>query len=178
MALMKLMDLVQEGRYAAFVLDLAPTGHALRLLETPALVRRWFVTFFKLLLKYRNVFSLARVGDLLRDKSKQLRLVQQILADPERCQLLAVTIPEAMAVQETRRLLRSLAGIPVRCSWVVANMVYPPTSCAFCAVVREEQLTFLDEIETLGPDCIHVPAFPYEPRGVEALGRVARVIYG
>lgn len=178
MALIKLMDLVQEGRYAAYVLDLAPTGHALRLLETPALVRHWFMVFFKLLLKYRNVFSLARVGELLRDKSKQLRQVQQILADPERCQLLAVTIPEAMAVQETRRLLDNLARIPIRCSWVVANMIYPRNSCPFCSTVREEQLAYLQEIETLGPGCVHVPAFPYEPRGVEALGRVARLVYG
>ena len=178
MALMKLMDLVQEGRYAAYVLDLAPTGHALRLLQTPALIRQWFMAFFKLLLKYQNVFSLANVGELLRGKSKRLRLVQQILADPERCQLLAVTIPEAMAVQETRRLLGSLARIPVHCSWVVANMVYPPSSCTFCAEVREEQLAFLQEIETLEPGCIQVPTFPYEPRGVEALTRVARVVYG
>ena len=116
MALMKLMDLVKEGRYAAYVLDLAPTGHALRLLETPALVRQWFMVLFRVLLKYQNVFSLARVGELVRQKSKQLRQVEQLLSDTERCQLVAVAIPEAMAVQETRRLLDGLADIPVRCS--------------------------------------------------------------
>ncbi len=178
MALMKLMDLVQEGRYAAYVLDLAPTGHALRLLETPGLIRQWFIVFFKLLLKYRHVFSLERVGELLRSKSKQLRQVHQILTDAKRCQLIAVTIPEAMAVQETRRLLDSLTRIPTRCSWVVANMIYPPSSCAFCTAVRQEQQGYLQEIEALGPALIHVPAFPYEPRGVGALSRIARLVYG
>lgn len=178
MALMRLMDLVEEGRYAAYVLDLAPTGHALRLLETPALVRQWFMVLFRVLLKYQNVFSLARAGELLRQKSKQLRQVQQLVTDAERCQLVAVAIPEAMAVQETRRLLDSLARIPTRCSWVVANMVSAPGSCAFCTAVREEQLPYLHEIETLGPGCVRVPALPYEPRGVEALDRVARLIYG
>ena len=57
-------------------------------------------------------------------------------------------------------------------------MIYPRNSCPFCSAVREEQLTYLQEIETLGPGCVHVPAFPYQPRGVEALGRVARLIYG
>lgn len=178
MALMKLMDLVQGGRYAAYVLDLAPTGHALRLLETPGLIRQWFIVFFKLLVKYRNMLSLERVGELLRAKSKQLRQVQQILTDAKRCQLIAVTIPEAMAVQETRRLLVSLARIPTRCSWVVANMIYPSSSCAFCAAVREEQQEYLQEIEALGPAIIRVPAFPYEPRGVGALSRMARLVYG
>ena len=177
MALMKLMDLVHEGRYAAYVLDLAPTGHALRLLQTPALVRQWFMALFRVLLKYQNVFSLARAGELVRQKSKQLRQVEQLLSDAERCQLVAVAIPEALAVQETLRLLDSLAGIPVRCSWVVANMVSAPGSCAFCAAVREEQLPYLHEIETLGPACVRLPAFPYEPRGVEALDRLSRLIY-
>ena len=177
MALMKLMDLVNEGRYAAYVLDLAPTGHALRLLQTPALVRQWFMALFRVLLKYQNVFSLARAGELVRQKSKQLRQVEQLLSDAARCQLVAVAIPEAMAVQETRRLLDSLARIPVRCSWVVANMVSAPGSCAFCAAVREEQLPYLREMEALGPGCVRVPAFPFEPRGVEALDRLARVIY-
>ena len=178
MALMKLMDLVNEGRYAAYVLDLAPTGHALRLLETPALVRQWFMVLFRVLLKYQNVFSLARVGELVRRKSKQLRQVEQLLRDGERCQLVAVTIPEALAAQETRRLLESLARIPMRCSWVVANMVAAPDSCAFYAAVHEEQLPYLRQIETLGPGCVRAPALPYEPRGVEALDRVARLIYG
>jgi len=177
MALMKLMDLVREGRYAAYVLDLAPTGHALRLLQTPALVRHWFTALFRVLLKYQNVFSLARAGELLRQKSKQLRQVQQLLSDGEQCQLVAVTIPEALAAQETRRLLDSLAGIPVRCSWVVANMVAAPGACAFCAAVCEEQLSCLREIETLGPSCVRLPALPFEPRGVEALDRLARLIY-
>jgi arsenite-transporting ATPase len=178
MALMKLMELVQEDRYAAYVLDLAPTGHALRLLETPGLIRQWFIVFFKLLVKYRNMVSLERVGELLRARSKQLRQVQQILTDAKRCQLIAVTIPEAMAVEETRRLLDSLARIPTRCSWVVANMIYPPSSCAFCTTVREEQQEYLQEIEVLGPALIRVPAFPYEPRGVGALSRMARLVYG
>jgi arsenite-transporting ATPase len=177
MALMRLMDLVQEGRYAAYVLDLAPTGHALRLLETPALVRQWFMVLFRLLLKYQNVFSLARAGELVRQKSKQLRQVEQLLTDAERCQLLAVTIPEDLAVQETRRLLEGLARIPTRCSWVVANMVSAPGSCAFCAAVHEEQIPCLRELETLGPSCIRVPALSFEPRGVDALERVARLIY-
>ena len=177
LVLLELMDLVEKGRYAAYVLDLAPTGHALRLLETPALVRQWFMALFRVLLKYQNVSALARAGELLRQKSKQLRQVRQFLSDAERCQLVAVAIPEAMAVQETRRLLDSLARIPIRCSWVVANMVAAPGSCAFCTAVREEQLPSLGAIETLGPECVRLPAFPYEPRGVEALDRVARLIY-
>ena len=176
MTLMKTMDLVHADRYDALVLDLAPTGHALRLLETPGLVRSWFMAVFRILLKYQNVVSLPRAGELMRQKSKQLRRVQQLLSDAGRCELVAVTTPEAMAVQETRRLLSGLERVPVRCGWVVANMVAAPSSCAFCATVHDEQRRYLHEIEALGPACLHVPAFATAPRGVAALENVARLI--
>ena len=83
---------------------------------------------FGILLKYQNVVSLPRAGELMRQKSKQLRRVQQLLSDAGRCELVAVTTPEAMAVQETRRLLSGLERVPVRCGWVVANMVAAPSS--------------------------------------------------
>ena len=131
---------------------------------------------FRILIKYQNVFSLPRAGELLRQKSKQLREVQQLLSDEGRCELVAVTTPEAMAVQETRRLLGGVGRIPVRCGWVVANMVAAPSSCTFCATVHDEQRQYLHEIEALGPACLHVPAFASEPRGVAALDRVAQLI--
>ena len=177
MCLMRLMDLVDEDSYAAYVLDLAPTGHALRLLETPDLVRQWFMVLFRVLLKYKTVFALARAGELLRQKSKQLRAVQRLLADAQRCQLLAVAIPEQMAVQETRRLLSGLSRIPVHCSWVVANLVSAPGTCAFCAAVSAEQRQYLEQLDDLGPACAHLPAFAFEPRGVAALERVGRLLW-
>jgi len=178
MALMKIMDFMEEGAFDRYVLDLAPTGHALRFLEMPGLVRRWFITFFKLLLKYQGVMRLTRVAELLLEKSKQLRQVQQLLTDAERCQFIAVTIPEAMAVLETGRLLRRLAELSVACQQVVVNMVVPATECAFCTTVRSEQQRHLEELGTLAPSLIQVPLFPHEIRGIAGLAEMTGVIYG
>jgi arsenite-transporting ATPase len=178
MALMKIMDFMEEGKFDCYILDLAPTGHALRFLEMPGMVRQWFITFFRLLLKYQGVVRLTRVAALLRDKSKQLRRVEKLLPNVERCQFIAVTIPEAMAVLETSRLLHRLAELSVACRWVVVNMVVPSTECAFCTTMRNEQQQHLEEFDALAPGLIQIPLFPHEIRGIAELDKIARALYG
>jgi len=178
MALMKIMDFMEEGRFDCYILDLAPTGHALRFLEMPGMVRQWFITFFRLLLKYQGVVRLTQVAALLRDKSKQLRRVEQLLPNAERCQFIAVTVPEAMAVLETGRFLHRLAELSIACRWVVVNMVVPSTECAFCATIRDEQQQHLEELGALAPGLIQVPLFPHEIKGIAGLDKITRVIYG
>jgi arsenite-transporting ATPase len=178
MALMKIMDFIDAGQFDRYVLDLAPTGHALRFLEMPGMMRKWFVTFFKLLLKYQGVVQLTRVGELLRQRSKQLRQVQKLLVAPERCQFVTVTIPEAMAVFETSHLLNRLAELSVTCRWVVVNMVVPDSECTFCGTVRHDQQPYLAEIDTLAPSLIQVPLFAHEIQGIAGLSEVAETIFG
>jgi len=178
MALMKIMDFMEEEEFDCYILDLAPTGHALRFLEMPGMVRQWFTTFFRLLLKYQGVVRLTQVAALLRDRSKQLRRVEQLLPNAERCQFIAVSIPEAMAVLEMGRFLHRLAELSIACRWVVVNMVVPSTECAFCATMRDEQQQHLEELGALAPGLIQVPLFPHEIRGMAGLDKIARAIYG
>ena len=144
----------------------------------PGLVRDWFIAFFKLVLKYRGVVRLNRVARWLREKSKQLRKVQTLLTDAERCQFIAVTIPEAMAVLETDRLLRRLRKLAVPCGWMVVNMVMTKPGCSFCATVRDEQRPHLEKLDALTSKLVRVPLFPQEVRGAPALSSIAQAIYG
>jgi arsenite-transporting ATPase len=125
MALLKVMDWMEEGTFDRYILDLAPTGHALRFLEAPGLVRQWFTAVFRLLLKYKGMVHLDRVAELLCDKSRALRSVERLLIDSERCEFIAVAIPEAMPVLETSRLLPRLSGLSVTSRCVMVNMVMP-----------------------------------------------------
>jgi arsenite-transporting ATPase len=178
MALTKIMDYIAEGAFDRYVLDLAPTGHALRFLEMPALVRKWFIAFIRLILKYQGVVTLTRVGAMLRDRSKQLREVERLLTDAGRCEFFAVTIPEAMAVLETERLLQRLSALSITCRWVVVNMLMPATDCAFCAARRQGQLPHLQELDALTPGLIQVPLCPHEIRGIAGLTEMAQALYG
>src|SRR5262249_26107541 len=57
-------------RNELIVIDTAPTGHALRLLQLVATARAWVQTLLQILLKYRRVVGL---GDLSRDLTDTAR---------------------------------------------------------------------------------------------------------
>jgi arsenite/tail-anchored protein-transporting ATPase len=83
MALLEVLELLEEGRYDALVLDTAPTGHMLRLLEMPEVALEWAHTLLRLLLKYREVIGLGRLAERVLRLSRSLRSVTELLHDPD-----------------------------------------------------------------------------------------------
>ena len=180
MGMMKIMDFMERHEFDRYILDMAPTGHALRFLELPDMIRDWFKTAFRLLLKYREVSGsgLNKTAELMLKRSRQLRLVETTLRNPQRCQFICVTIPEAMSLAETKRLVRRLSQLRVACRELIVNMVIPPTKCPFCSTKRSEQQGHLKELEALGLGLHEVPLFSHQVVGIDALREVAGTIYG
>jgi arsenite-transporting ATPase len=110
------MDRLEEGRYETCVIDPAPTGHFVRLLETPRLLRDWLRAFFRLLRKHRSVVRLPELSDRLVRLSKQTRRLQALLRDGDGA-VYGVTLPTSMAWAETEDLIahadRLGVGVPV-----------------------------------------------------------------
>lgn len=179
-SLMSLIDLLETGVYDRFVLDTAPTGHMLRLLEMPGLAIDWFKAFFRLLIKYSGVVTLTKTAQLMVDMFKGVKKVQAHLADAQHTEFVAVTIPEAMGIYETERFLASLDTMRVPCRRLVVNMVVPPTDCAFCQVKRAEQQGYIAGLRRQFPQyaVTELPLFPHEIRGLAGLGQVGDVLYG
>ncbi|MFQ5826739.1 MAG: ArsA family ATPase, partial [Dehalococcoidia bacterium] len=180
MGLMKIMDFMEAQEFDRYILDMAPTGHALRFLELPDIIREWFKTAFRLLLKYRKVggSGLNKAAELIVKRWHQLKLVEGVLRDPQRCQFVGVTIPEAMSLVETKRLVQRLTELRIACREVIVNMVVPATECGFCSAKRHEQQGHLEEFKALGLGLTQVPLFPHQIVGLEALQEMARAIYG
>jgi anion-transporting ArsA/GET3 family ATPase len=63
-ALTLIIEHIDQGRYDMIIVDAAPSGHLLRLLEMPALIRDWLRLFFALLLKYRQVLRLPKAVEM------------------------------------------------------------------------------------------------------------------
>ena len=180
MGLMKIMDFMELHEFDRYILDMAPTGHALRFLELPDMIREWFKTAFRLLLKYRGVSGsgLNKTAELILKRSRQLKLVETALRNPQRCQFVCVTIPEAMSLAETKRLVQRLSQLRVACRQLIVNMVVPPTECLFCQAKRAEQQGYRKEFEALGLGIHELPLFPHQIVGVDALREIAGTIYG
>lgn len=180
MALKKIIEFEDTKEFDLYVLDSAATGHLIRFLELPNLVRDWLKTLFRLLLKYKGVVKLTKPAELMVDLSKSVRKVQEILTDSKRCEFVTVTIPEAMGVLEMEDLLLTLRKLKIPCHHIVINMVIPPTECSFCVPKSREQRRYVDEVTKKFPQHLvaQIPLFPREIAGIDALRELAQVMYG
>ena len=181
----RLLDFVEAGRFDLYLLDPAPTGHMLKLLGFPELIKDWLRVTYRAILKYqqqRPVENLAVLAERMVRSTHAVKTMRAALTDPEQAELVAVTIPEAMGALEMERMLKTVeaAGIPV--AHIICNFMTPATDCAFCEAKRSQQLRYLDETAefawTLGCTVTEVRQFPHEVRGLAALEQMAAEIYG
>ncbi len=171
MALKEIMNYIDKDTYDFYILDTAPTGHLLRFLELPSLVQGWLKAIFRLLIKYEGMVNLNSVAEKMVELSKSVKRIKAILCDSKRAKFLAVTIPEAMGFEETKRLVDSLHNLDIACTGLVINKIFPSVKCGFCGIKRDEQLEYAKKIEKKLniKHVARVPLFPSEIVGVEKL---------
>lgn len=112
-ALVEILEHASE--YDVTVIDSAPTGHFLRLIQMPDIALDWVRALMRLLVKYGAAGSLdALAGDLLAF-AKRLKQLKSDLATPGITAVFLVTLAEPMVRAETARLSSALqsAGVPV-----------------------------------------------------------------
>jgi len=117
--------------FDAIVMDTAPTGHALRLLQMPEAVQDWTKVLMSILLKYQPVIGIGDIGVALLRLSRGLGRLRALLSNPEEAQFVVVTRAAALPRAETIRLLRSLRRLRVSVAAVVMNAAGTGT-CSRC----------------------------------------------
>lgn len=178
LALTRIVDLMDQKRYDLFVLDTAPTGHLLRFLEMPALVEQWLKTFFTLFLKYREVFWLPKISQMMVELSKKMKAFQRLLIDARQAALVAVTIPTEMAYAETLDLLAACERLQMAVPTLFVNMLTPASSCPVCsALSRTEQPLLARYQVTCTQQHMALVFKQEEPHGIERLRALGRALY-
>lgn len=178
LALTRIVDLVDHSRYNLFVLDTAPTGHLLRFLEMPELIEKWLRTFFGLLLKYREVFWLPNISQMMVAFSKQVKLFRRVLIDSRQAALVAVTIPTEMAYEETMDLMAACERLGVGVPILFVNMVTPASRCPTCSALRRAEEQVLGRYDAMCADQhVALVSRQEEPRGLERLRALGRALY-
>jgi arsenite-transporting ATPase len=178
MALTAAMGFLAQGQYHVFILDSAPTGHLIRLLETPELIEQWLKVFFNLFLKYKNVFRLPGISQRLIQISKNLKLLRATLRNSGQSALYAVTILTEMAYQETNDLVTACERMGVSVAMLFLNQATPASECPLCSALRRGEARVKEKFQrrySVMPQGLiyHLD----EPRGLQRLGELGEVLY-
>ena len=122
-ALSILGDALADGRFTRIVVDPAPTGHLLRLLEMPGIALDWTHRLLRLMLKYREVVALGESAQDLLDFAQRTRALDTLLRNPVSAALVIVALDEPVVRAETTRLATVVRERGVDVSAVVWNRV-------------------------------------------------------
>ncbi len=170
-AVIGVTDALDSDSGEIVIMDTAPSGHALRLLEMPALVQDWTKALMSLVLKYQPVVGIGQFGAMLLKLSQGLGRLRALLADPDRAAFVVVTRAAALPRAETVRLVARLREMRIDVPGVVVNAVGRGT----CAACRREARAGQREIAALrrqlprGMEMVLAPSELPPPRGARAL---------
>ncbi|MBU1260422.1 ArsA family ATPase [bacterium] len=173
-----IIDQIDEAKFDKYIVDTAPTGHALRLLTSPKLLDDWVKVMAKMRWKYRYVvetfagkYNPDEGDDFLLSMKKTIKKIEDLLRDQKRCEFIAVTIPEDMAILETQRLINSLARYGIKVRQLIVNNVLCSNGCEFCREKRKEQDRYINQIKDQfnGLKATIVSSCPHEIKGLKAL---------
>ena len=186
MSLKTIIDIMEEGRFDKYIVDTAPTGHALRLISSPAMLDQWIKVAAKMRWKYRymvtsfsGTYTQDKTDALLLNLKKTVKKIENLFRDVTQCEFIPVCIPESMAVSETGRLISMLRGSNLSVRQIIVNNVMESEGCSFCKERKNAQQKYLEHISTTYPDLkrVIVPLFANEIQGMERLNQMRMSLF-
>ena len=180
MALSELARYVQEGKYDRFVIDTAPTGHFLRLLELPDMIRDWIRAIFNIFLKYKMLRA-PKFQTFLVQLSKAMRVMEATLADRNRSLLIPVAIPTELSFEETGDLLRRSGELGFAPNFGVLNhVVFASNGCSHCAARAAMSRQFGGHYRKGFPGVpfLRLEEQAQSPTGMASLSRIGNELFG
>ena len=201
-AMRQLLEYLDDPRFDRVIVDTAPTGHTLRLLQLPEIMDSMIGRVLKLRQRFsgmmdglKGMFGGGDDADPtadLEELQSRIERLRGVLQDPERTDFRVVMIPEEMSVVESERLVARLDEFSIPVNTLVVNRVMErvsgvadvdpewivepnPESCEFCARRWEVQQAALRRATDLfrGREVKRVPLLANEVRGEAALRVVA-----
>jgi arsenite/tail-anchored protein-transporting ATPase len=145
-AINRLAKLDADESQARIIVDTAPTGHFLRLLDLPKSAGEWVREFMRILLRYRDLIPPASLGSELVNASRSLSALDETLRS-DRAAVYVVTRPDPVVVAETKRLMASLDDRGIGVAGVIANYVTPESRCPCDQSMRSHEMVALAEFD-------------------------------
>jgi arsenite-transporting ATPase len=206
-AMQQLIRFLDDPRFERVVVDTAPTGHTLRLLELPELLDSMVGQVLRVQKRLSGLLDgVPGFGDDeaegadapgLDEFRERIERLRAVLRDPARTDFRVVLVPEELSVRESERLVARLDEFGVPVGTVVVNRVLEDPAdvtgapdagfaspdlddCGFCQRRWAVQRGALAAAQDLfrSRDVRRVPLLAGEARGDDALGVVAAALAG
>ncbi len=186
MSFKTIIDFIEEGEFDKYIVDTAPTGHALRLISSPKLLDEWIKVAARMRWKYRFMitsfsgsYQQDEVDAFLISLKKTVKRIENLLKNIAKCEFIPVCIPEAMAITETDRLLKDLAASGIIPRQIIVNNVMVSDGCDFCKRRKAGQLHYLNEISEIFKTLnkVQLPMFSEEIKGLAALDKLKSFLF-
>jgi arsenite-transporting ATPase len=145
-AITRLADLIADETIERIVVDTAPTGHFLRLIDLPKSAGEWVREFMRILLRYRELVPPGSLGEELIRASRALTSLSETLRSDD-SSVIAVTRPEPIVIAETKRLIAAVEERGMRVGTIIANYMTPETDCPCDRDARALELAVLASLE-------------------------------
>ncbi len=179
----KILEYSQNDDYDTIVLDTAPTGHTLRLLNLPEFLDSFIGRMLKMKAFISNAMGLVKslfggkrdkdtTIEKLEAMKEKIMFSRDLLMDPLKTQFVIVMIPTLMSVFESERLSSELKDHLISNKFSVINMLNPDNPrCKHCSQRRQEQLKNVEYINSVfsKQDIKVIETFENEIRGIDML---------
>lgn len=178
-----ILERVQSSRYEMIVWDTAPAGDTLRLLDLPRRFIQHLRAAPRFYFKAQDLLGLSKTPFLeLIDSWRALsEQVASFFSDPNRVEFLLVTIPEALGVYQSRRILRDLQQFGIAVNHIIVNGVITQPDGEFLRQRMEMQRPYIEELakENGGRVSLtQLPLLPYEVKGIARLKEIEALLFG
>lgn len=179
----KILEYAEDEVYDTVILDTAPTGHTLRLLNIPEFLDSFLGRILKMKTFLSNAMTMMkslfggsqekdRTVETLEAMKEKVLVARDKLMDEEKTQFIKVLIPTMMSVFETERLAEELDQHLISHRFAVVNQINPANDiCSYCMHRHKEHLKNIEYIKSAFPDTIitEVEALDREIRGLDML---------
>jgi arsenite/tail-anchored protein-transporting ATPase len=186
-----ILELVEKDRYDLVVWDTAPAGHTLKLLDMPNMfishltkAMKVYMGFTDYIKKVQDVTkrkpSRRRIADIIKEWTALADKVVAFMKDPANTEFILVTIPEALGVKQSERIIKSFDEYGLDTKHLVVNNVIGESDSPFLESRRNMQqgyLKYLKDEYGKRIEVLEVPLAPSEVKGLERIRQISNILF-
>lgn len=178
-----ILEQIRDGRYDMIIWDTAPAGDTLRLLGLPQRFIEHLRVAPRVYLEVQDTFRLSKMPflELIESWKELAQQVARFFSDPANVEFILVTIPEALGVYQSRRVIADLEQFGLSVNHIIINGVIESPEGDFLRQRSEMQLPYLDMLDDEYGDrmtLVRLPLLPHEVKGIERLSKVEGILFG